>query len=153
MSDAKHSQSCKESVLKPTSAAMFTEPQEAGSLYLKRWLKTSHGIIMILSNSLVQVRFKDRTELFVNKPARCVTYVDREQHVTTISAKEALSLAEDHEMAKRLRYVKNTLAKDKKPTAEEKEEPNFERQETRPDHIKAQMPQIQFKLLGDDDDD
>ena len=97
-------------------------------------MKTSHGIILILSNSLVQVRFKDRTELFVNKPARCVTYVSRGQQVTTISAKEALTLAEDHEIAKRLRYVKNTLSKDRKPatTVEDKEEAAFERQETRP---------------------
>ena len=37
-----------------------------GSVYIKKWTKTSHGIIFCLNTQLVQVYYKDHSELFVN---------------------------------------------------------------------------------------
>ena len=39
---------------------------KTGSVYIKKWTKTSHGIIFCLNTQLVQVYYKDHSELFVN---------------------------------------------------------------------------------------
>jgi hypothetical protein len=59
-----------------------------GSVYIKKWTKTSHGIIFCLNNQLVQVYFKDHTELFVNMSQKLVTFVNRNSEVITIQNSE-----------------------------------------------------------------
>lgn len=43
---------------------------------VKKWHKTSHGLIFVLTNKLVQACFKDKTELFINSKNKMVTYID-----------------------------------------------------------------------------
>jgi len=61
-----------------------------GSIYLKKFLVTSHGVIMRLSNGLVQVYFKDTTELFFEKENHFVTYLNKEGERETLPRKLAL---------------------------------------------------------------
>jgi hypothetical protein len=58
-------------------------------IYLKKWHKTSHGIVFCLSNQQVQVHFKDHTELFVNIGKKMVTYLDKQLQVTTVTSSDA----------------------------------------------------------------
>ena len=57
--------------------------------YLLRWSKTSHALIFLLSNKVVQVYFKDHTELQVDTVARRVTYLSENGEVTSLTVKEA----------------------------------------------------------------
>lgn len=69
-------------------------------------MKVSHGIFFCLSNSLIQVYFKDHTEMFVNTRTKIVTYIDREKELVCISYKDAMAMPYDCELSKRLKYTK-----------------------------------------------
>ena len=61
------------------TSLLVAKPQEnkSGCFFVKKWRKTSHGILFILNSGLVQVYFKDRTELFIDMSTKNVTYVDK----------------------------------------------------------------------------
>ena len=47
-----------------SALSTLTAQQVEGPLtYLQRWSKTSHAMIFLLSNKMVQVYFKDHTEM------------------------------------------------------------------------------------------
>ena len=76
---------------------------------MKRWIKTSHGVIFCLSNQIVQVYFKDSTELFVDMAKKLVTYLNKQGEVTTIHSANARK-APDADLRKRLSYIKEILS-------------------------------------------
>ncbi len=49
----------------------------AGSVYVKKWMRTRHAIMFRLSNKIVQVNFQDHTEILLNSDNRLVTYVNK----------------------------------------------------------------------------
>lgn len=46
-------------------------------VYVKKWIKSSHSILFRLSNKVVQVVFKDSTEIILNAKDKYVSYVNK----------------------------------------------------------------------------
>ena len=61
-----------------------------------------------LSNKIVQVNFKDRTEILLNSESRFVTYVNKKGERSIMPLSLALD-SNDAEMTKRLKYTKDIL--------------------------------------------
>ena len=79
-----------------------------GSVYVKKWMRTSHATMFRLSNKIVQVNFKDRTEILLNSESRFVTYVNKKGERSIMPLSLALD-SNDAEMTKRLKYTKDIL--------------------------------------------
>jgi hypothetical protein len=62
-----------------------------------------------LNTGLVQVAFKDKTELYVCKSTKLVTYVNKQSEVETINYSEAIKLPSSSDIFKRLKYTKEVL--------------------------------------------
>jgi hypothetical protein len=71
------SQSIFESNLKITTPATHHQPSQDNDdlIYVKHWRKRAKGTIFCLSNSQVQVAFRDNTELLIDKKAQKVFFV------------------------------------------------------------------------------
>lgn len=80
-----------------------------GTVFIKKWTKTAHGIIFCLNNQLVQVYYKDHTELFVNMHLKLVTFINKEAQVTTIPNSD-VQKSTDVELKKRLQYTRDLLS-------------------------------------------
>jgi polo-like kinase 1 len=61
-----------------------------------------------LSNKIVQVNFKDHTEILLNSESRFVTYVNKRGERSIMPLSQALD-SNDAEMTKRLKYTKDIL--------------------------------------------
>ena len=81
-------------------------------MVVKKWIKKSHGIIFCLSSHIVQVYFKDQTELFIDVKGKLVTFINKQEETVTVTNSE-VATCEDAELRKRLQYTKEVLAKDK----------------------------------------
>lgn len=79
-------------------------------VYVKKWLRNRHAIMFRLSNKLVQVDFQDRTQIILSSADRVVTYVNKKGQKTQYPLSTALESGNE-EMAKRLRYTKEILAR------------------------------------------
>jgi len=77
-------------------------------VYVKKWFRTRHAILFRLSDRTVQVVFFDQTEIILSAGARLVTFVDKKSERTTFSLNN-LSAQVNSEVAKRLRYAKDTM--------------------------------------------
>jgi|LakMenEpi03Aug12_release.lakeMendotaPanAssembly.Ray.scaffolds.fasta_scaffold937759_1 hypothetical protein len=71
-------------------------------------MRTSHAIMFRLSNKIVQVNFKDHTEILLNSESRYVTYVNKKGERSVMPLSQALE-SNDAEMTKRLKYTKDIL--------------------------------------------
>lgn len=80
----------------------------AGSVYVKKWMRTKHAIMFRLSNKIVQVNFQDHTEILLNSENRYVTYVNKKGERSTMPLNQALD-SNNAEMTKRLKYTKDIL--------------------------------------------
>lgn len=76
-------------------------------VFVKRWVKVSHGIMFVLSTGLVQMFFKDKTELFVCRMSKGVTYISKDDAVTSVSLQDAQ--ADEGEIGKRMKYCKQII--------------------------------------------
>eukprot|EP00238_Polyblepharides_amylifera_P011958 CAMPEP_0196597372 /NCGR_PEP_ID=MMETSP1081-20130531/90999_1 /TAXON_ID=36882 /ORGANISM="Pyramimonas amylifera, Strain CCMP720" /LENGTH=198 /DNA_ID=CAMNT_0041922743 /DNA_START=132 /DNA_END=728 /DNA_ORIENTATION=+ len=78
------------------------------SVFVRKWLKTSHAIIFRLSNKTIQVHFNDSTEIVLSSESRTVTYVnkDLQRFVHALS-----NLPNTTELVQRLQYTKSVLLK------------------------------------------
>ena len=83
--------------------------QEAGDIYVKKWMRTKHAIMFRLSNKVVQVIFQDQTEIILSSELRVVTYLNKKHERLHFPLSTALE-SDNHEMAKRLKYTKEILA-------------------------------------------
>ena len=79
-----------------------------GSVYVKKWMRTNHATMFRLSNKIVQVNFKDHTEILLNSESRFVTYVNKRGERSIMPLSQALD-SNDAEMTKRLKYTKDIL--------------------------------------------
>lgn len=79
-----------------------------GSVYVKKWMRTAHATMFRLSNKIVQVNFKDHTEILLNSESRIVTYVNKRGERQVMPLSQALD-SNDAEMTKRLKYTKDIL--------------------------------------------
>lgn len=80
----------------------------AGSVYVKKWMRTRHAIMFRLSNKIVQVNFQDHTEILLNSDNRLVTYVNKKGERSIMPLSQALD-SNNAEMTKRLKYTKDIL--------------------------------------------
>lgn len=103
------------SYLKQNSVQCSSQPEnleqikvQPGSVYVKKWMRTSHAIMFRLSNKIVQVNFKDHTEILLNSESRYVTYVNKKGERSVMPLSQALE-SNDAEMTKRLKYTKDIL--------------------------------------------
>lgn len=77
-------------------------------VYVKKWMKTKHAIMFRLSNKIVQVDFKDKTEIILSSENKMVTYVNKKGEKSNYPLATALE-STNVEMAKRLKYTKEIL--------------------------------------------
>ncbi len=77
---------------------------------MKKWAKTHHAILFRLSNKVVQVNFKDGTEIVLSSETREVTYVSKKGERLNFPLNSALE-SKNVEMTKRLRYTKDILTR------------------------------------------
>ena len=76
--------------------------------HLKKWINTPHAIIFRLTNKVIQVFFKDSTELLLCSEKKHVTFVDKHKETHSYSLVTAMESG-DKQMIKRLKYSKEVL--------------------------------------------
>ena len=76
--------------------------------HVKKWANTSHAIIFRLTNKVIQVMFKDSTELFLNSERKSLTFVNKEKEVFNMMLAEAMDSG-NKQLIKRLTYSKEVL--------------------------------------------
>ena len=84
--------------------------QNENSVYVKKWIKTKNAILFRLSNKIVQVIFKDRTEIILSSESRIVTYKNKLQEQNIYQLSSALE-SNNPEMIKRLKYTKELIVR------------------------------------------
>lgn len=77
-------------------------------IYLKKWMLTRHALIFRLSSHLVQVNFKDQSELCLNCDSKSITFSNRKGEKLQMSLAKAL-LANNPEILRRLKYTRDAL--------------------------------------------
>eukprot|EP01017_Pseudomicrothorax_dubius_P045733 TRINITY_DN794_c0_g1_i1.p1 TRINITY_DN794_c0_g1~~TRINITY_DN794_c0_g1_i1.p1 ORF type:complete len:643 (-),score=160.85 TRINITY_DN794_c0_g1_i1:66-1994(-) len=77
-------------------------------VFVKKWMKTKHAIMFRLSNKIVQVDFKDKTEIILSSESKTVTYVNKKGERSHYPLATALE-STNQEMTKRLKYTKEIL--------------------------------------------
>lgn len=46
-------------------------------IYMKKWMRTRHAVMLRLSNRIVQVCFNDKTEIILSSETKLVTYLNK----------------------------------------------------------------------------
>lgn len=90
--------------------------------YVKKWMRTQHALLFRLSTALIQVSFKDNTEVFIATDTKLITYKSKRQIKKTYSMEEALLVQKkfegphvknksdfEQEFFKRLKYAKEII--------------------------------------------
>lgn len=68
-------------------------------VYVKKWIKTRHAKMFRLSNKVVQVYFKDKTEILLDSSKKLITYTNKEGKRNTYPLSAALE-TKNEEMSK-----------------------------------------------------
>lgn len=76
---------------------------------LNKWIKTRHAKMFRLSNKVVQVYFKDKTEILLCSNSKEIVYTNKEGKRNVYPLSAALESNSD-EISKRMQYVKNILS-------------------------------------------
>lgn len=76
--------------------------------YIKRFVKSSHAMIFFLSNKVIQVFFKDETEILFNLYENQITYLNKQNELVTVNNND-IAHSTDKELRKRVHYIKQTL--------------------------------------------
>lgn len=99
-------------------ASALKDKEGEEPVFIKKWKKTKQAQLFCLSNSLVQVYFRDKTELFVwmdTNGTKMVTFIDTLQMVTTMPSADAAK-SKDKELIQRLKFTRTLLkSKDDQP--------------------------------------
>jgi len=77
-------------------------------VYIKKWIKTRHAKLFRMSNKVVQVYFKDKTEILLWSISKQITYTNKEGVRSTYPLAFALE-STNEEMNKRMQYTRNIL--------------------------------------------
>ena len=75
---------------------------------IKKWNMNKHAILFKLTNGAVQCNFKDLTEILLSKKHNLCVYIDKNGLKYKCDL-EAATLTENHEMLKRLNYMKEMM--------------------------------------------
>ena len=85
-------------------------PATPSIVFLKKWLAAPHACVFRISNKIVQICFKDGTELLLSSELKKVTYVNKAKKITVTSLNEAME-SDQKELTKRLKYSKEILVR------------------------------------------
>ena len=88
-------------------------PASAQKVHVVKFIKKQNSSVFCLSNRVIQVMFKDKSEILIDQPARKIVFFDR-YFTQTLSYEEAKKSG-DRQFLKRLKYVRAFLAKNYKP--------------------------------------
>jgi len=77
-------------------------------VYVKKWIKTKHAVLLRLNNRILQVCFKDETLLIMNSNTKKLTYVDIKKDEYTCDLDAAMS-NDNKELVKRFKYTEEVL--------------------------------------------
>lgn len=77
------------------------------SIYVRKWIRTSHALVFRLSNKVVQVNFKDTSLLVMASTTRKVMYISKsgEKEICRLEDIDKAS----KELSKRLNYARQVL--------------------------------------------
>lgn len=78
--------------------------------HVKKWLATPFATFFRMSNKIIQICFRDSTELIFSSESKHVTYVDKRLNVNSYKLGEAIESG-NKEMVKRIRYSKDIMMK------------------------------------------
>ena len=77
-------------------------------VYVKKWVKTSHAILLRLSNSTVQVIFTDNSEIQLSSEAQHLNFIDKRGEKSCLALAE-ITQANRPDVSKRLKFTKDML--------------------------------------------
>jgi len=77
-------------------------------VYVKKWLITSHALVLKLSNKVIQVNYQDGSELLMSTKHKKVSYLNAKGERVTYLISTAL-LSDNKELIKRLNYARQVL--------------------------------------------
>ena len=85
-------------------------------IYVKKWKRVKFGIVFILTNGLIQVQFKDNSEILIDREVNKVWYFPQDDQPHICCSKKDAMLSKDPELMKRLTLVKCVVG-NKKPSS------------------------------------
>lgn len=89
---------------------IFPSSSQGDFDYVKKWVRTKHAILFLLSNRTVQAIFFDQTELLLTPDGKTVTVVDAQGERSTYAWSSVPHLfASSNEHQQRLQYTKDIL--------------------------------------------
>ena len=77
-------------------------------IYIDAWFKTNHAFLFRFSNKILQVYFKDKTEMILSFEKGIAVYVDKMGENSTFSL-ETISEDSNQEISKKLKYIKKKI--------------------------------------------
>jgi polo-like kinase 1 len=77
-------------------------------VYVKRWILTQHAILFRLSNKIVQVYFRDQTEVFLCGATKIATYVNKSKEIIVLPIEDVMESG-NRELMKRVKFCKDIL--------------------------------------------
>ena len=83
--------------------------EEIDFIFVKKWLKTKQAMIFRFSNKIIQVCFKDKTQILIHTINKNIRYTNKKGEITVYPINKALN-SSNHEMNKRVKYTKEVLA-------------------------------------------
>ena len=83
--------------------------EEIDYIFVKKWLKTKHAIFFRFSNKVIQVCFKDNTQIIIHPLNKKVTYINKAGEKVKYPLNKSLNTP-NSEMNKRVKYTKEVLA-------------------------------------------
>ena len=83
--------------------------EEIDFIFVKKWLKTKQAMIFRFSNKIIQVCFKDKTQILIHTINKNINYTNKKGEITVYPINKALN-SSNHEMNKRVKYTKEVLA-------------------------------------------
>lgn len=78
-------------------------------IYVKKWIKTKHGIFFRMNNRVLQVVFQDETILIMNSDSKKLLFINNKGE-NYVSGIESASTSGPKDLVKRLKYTEEVLS-------------------------------------------
>ena len=83
---------------------------EAGATHMHKVVKAEAALIFKLSNRLIQLSFRDKSELFIDSVQKTVTFVRPDGSQTCLKIRDVIGPnCSDHDILKRFQYAYKTI--------------------------------------------
>ena len=94
----------------PEKSFNFRNSSSSSLIFLKKWSAAPHAYVFRITNKIVQICFRDGTELLLCTESKRVTYVNKVLKVVSCPLNEVMDSG-NKEMTKRIKYSKEVLLK------------------------------------------